>query len=102
MKVKWTPMNNSAGFDQQDATRLWPARPLHYPDWSQHGHYRIYGHDIVQRLSDALPHTWVVLVKGTDPVTGRQDMGFILSYQRRWHDLPIQLGLRAKSVNRPA
>jgi SAM-dependent methyltransferase len=72
-----------------------------YPDWSQHGHHRIYGYDLVDRLMDVLPDVWIVLVKGADPVTGREDMGFIISHQRRWHDLPIQLGLRAKSVNQP-
>ena len=71
------------------------------PDWTQHGHYRVYGSDIVERLPEMIPNAWITMVKGTDPVTGREDLGFIVSHRRGWHDQPIKLGMRAKSVNRP-
>lgn len=73
-----------------------------YPNPEDHGHYRVYGADIVDRIKAYLPDTWCVMIKDTDPVTRREDIGFILSKARLWHDLPIRLGMRAKSVNKVA
>lgn len=71
------------------------------PDWNQHGHFRVYGADVVERLPGMIPHVWITMVKASDPVTGREDLGFILSRTRGWHDEPFKVGLRAKSVNQP-
>lgn len=72
-----------------------------FPDSEQHGHYRIYGIDIVDKIASAARDFFCVLVKEKDPVTGRSDLAFLLSKTRKWHDLPIQKGMRAKSVNIP-
>ena len=70
------------------------------PDWTQHGHYRVYGMDILHKLEQTLPDRYVVLIRQVDPVTGRQDAGFLVSKSRRWHDVPFMNKMRAKSVCR--
>lgn len=72
------------------------------PDPDQYDHYRIYGMDIVDRIKASVPQMFCVLIKGTDPVTGREDMAFVLSKRRLWHDRPIIVKMRAKSVNIPS
>lgn len=72
-----------------------------HPDWSQHGHYRIYGMDIVDRLADMIPGTGIVMVRGSDPVTGREDLGFILTRSRNWYEAPFKRGMRARSICEP-
>jgi SAM-dependent methyltransferase len=69
-----------------------------FPDNKQHGHYRIYGIDIVEKIAGAARNWFCVMVKHKDPVTGRDDLAFLLSKTRKWHDLPIQKGMRAQSV----
>lgn len=81
---------------ERENTRDWG-----FPDWSQHGHYRVYGADIVERIKEAIPEMWIAQVRAEDPVTRGQDLAFIFSHEGRWHDQSFELGLRAESVNRP-
>ena len=41
-----------------------------YPDPDRHHHYRVYGRDLVQRFSEAVPNARILGAAGTDDVTG--------------------------------
>jgi SAM-dependent methyltransferase len=45
----------------------------------KHGHWRIYGPDIADRLAEALPHGFVVTLQPLDPVTGAPDTAYLLT-----------------------
>lgn len=51
-----------------------------YPDWKQHGHYRLYGKDIENKFQEAFsPEIHQIKVFGADPVTGMSDMCFFFT-----------------------
>ena len=49
-----------------------------YPREDQHGHYRVYGRDIEDRLRRYIPHRWVLSLDTEDPVTNVQDMVYFI------------------------
>ncbi len=50
-----------------------------YPDWADHGHYRIYGSDLPFRLASAVPQAHGIQVIGNDDVTGRWDVAYFFT-----------------------
>lgn len=50
-----------------------------YPDEKQHGHYRIYGKDIVKRFERFIPEIILIEIPMRDPVTGVPDIAFLLT-----------------------
>jgi len=51
-----------------------------YPDWTQHGHYRLYGKDIEEKLQRAFsPEIHKLEVFSVDPVTGMSDVCFFFT-----------------------
>jgi len=55
-----------------------------YPREEQHGHYRIYGEDFIQKLKCYLPpHAWIASKKDIDEVTKTEDIVFFLSHQKK-------------------
>jgi len=45
----------------------------------KHGHWRVYGPDIVTRISGTLPHAKIVAIEPTDPVTGAPDRAYLIT-----------------------
>lgn len=52
-----------------------------YPDWEQHGHYRVYGRDLWNRFTTAGPFA-VLEVEVADPVTGTEDVVYFIARQQ--------------------
>ena len=51
-----------------------------YPDWTQHGHYRLYGKDIEEKFQQAFsPEIDKLKVFSVDPVTGMSDVCFFFT-----------------------
>ena len=59
--------------------RLTTTTEWGYPDEKQHGHYRIYGKDIVKRFERFIPGIIAVEIPMHDPVTGVPDIAFLLT-----------------------
>ncbi len=57
----------------QEITKDWG-----YPDHSQHGHYRIYGKDVIKKFQVAISSLSVLTYFATDPATKEQDMVFLI------------------------
>lgn len=53
-----------------------------YPD-HPHGHYRLYGRDLVDRFGAARPGTKFLCVPGVDPVTGDPDLVYFAFLDKR-------------------
>ena len=53
-----------------------------YPDLP-HGHYRLYGRDLVDRFAEARPGTRFLCVPGADPVTGEPDLVYFAFLDER-------------------
>ncbi len=58
---------------RQKVTRDWG-----YPKPEKHGHWRVYGADVVDRFKAYLPHQPVLAYRGEDPVTGEWEGAFLL------------------------
>ncbi|WP_422002600.1 polysaccharide pyruvyl transferase family protein [Reyranella sp.] len=50
-----------------------------YPRADQHGHYRVFGRDVEPVLAAELPEQQIIAVTGRDPVTGVEDMAYIIT-----------------------
>ena len=59
--------------------RLTTTTEWGYPDEKQHGHYRIYGMDIVTRFERFIPEIILIEIPMRDPVTGVPDVAFMLT-----------------------
>ena len=59
--------------------RLTTTKEWGYPDEKQHGHYRIYGKDVVKRFERFIPGIIAVEIPMHDPVTGVPDIAFLLT-----------------------
>ena len=53
-----------------------------YPD-HPHGHYRLYGRDLVIRFGAATPGAKFLCVPGVDPVTGEPDLVYFAFHDER-------------------
>jgi len=62
-----------------DPFRLSKTSDWDYAKEDQHGHYRMYGADIVDRFSRYVPTTHIVRVNIIDSVTGTEDHAFLIS-----------------------
>lgn len=49
-----------------------------YPKEEQHGHYRIYGADIQEKLINTLPSAWILSKTAIDEATGTEDIVFFI------------------------
>jgi len=57
-----------------------------YPKEDQHGHYRIYGKDFIEKLKCYLPHAWIASKQDIDEVTETEDIVFFLSHTQKGID----------------
>ena len=64
---------------REDKTRDWG-----FPKPEKHGHYRVYGADIVERFRRYIPQQPVYAYIGEDPVTGERDGCFLLPKSAVW------------------
>ena len=63
-----------------------------YPD-RPHGHYRLYGRDVIDRFAEAKPGTRFLCVPCVDPVTGEPDfVYFAFPKERRLNGVRLVLG----------
>jgi hypothetical protein len=62
-----------------DPARWTVTRDWGEPDWNDHGHFRIYGIDIVEKLTAILGDAAMLRVRETDPITGLSDLFFFLT-----------------------
>lgn len=53
-----------------------------FPDPSQHGHYRVYGKDILSKFAKAIPDKFVLTIRACDPVTHVDDVIFLIFKSR--------------------
>lgn len=58
---------------REDVTRDWG-----FPKPEKHGHWRVYGADVVRRFETYIPVTPVLAYRGQDPVTGEWEGAFLL------------------------
>jgi SAM-dependent methyltransferase len=58
---------------REEKTRDWG-----FPKPEKHGHYRVYGGDVVERFAAYIPAQWVLAYMGEDPVTGEREGAFLL------------------------
>jgi SAM-dependent methyltransferase len=66
---------------REEKTRDWG-----FPKPEKHGHYRVYGADIVERFARYLPEQPVYAYVGDDPVTGERDGCFLLPKSAAWEE----------------
>ena len=67
---------------REDVTRDWG-----FPKPEKHGHWRVYGADVVKRFKNYLPDQPVLAYRGEDPVTGEWEGAFLLPKspaRQRW------------------
>jgi len=83
---------------REEKTRDWG-----FPKLEKHGHYRVYGADLAERLTRYLPDQPVLSYMGEDPVTGERDGCFLLpkSASRR-RGMEARLGADARLFAGPA
>lgn len=62
-----------------DPSRTPKTREYGRPRADKHGHWRIYGPDILERLRDTVPDGYVVVLHPTDPITGAPDTAYVLT-----------------------
>ncbi|WP_457937720.1 class I SAM-dependent methyltransferase [Mesorhizobium sp. 10J20-29] len=65
---------------REDVTRDWG-----FPKPEKHGHWRVYGGDVVERFKKYLPDQPVLAYRGEDPVTGEWEGAFLLPKSPRRH-----------------
>lgn len=61
---------------ERDTTEDWG-----YPDEAQHGHYRIYGKDVIALFARNCPGAYLLSVMAKDVCTGVRDIVFFLSHR---------------------
>jgi len=67
---------------REDKTRDWG-----FPKPEKHGHWRVYGGDVVERFARYIPDRPVIAYRGDDPVTGESEGAFLLpksACRERW------------------
>ncbi len=67
---------------REDITRDWG-----FPKPEKHGHWRVYGADVVKRFESYIPDQPVLAYRGQDPVTGEWEGAFLLprsTVRHRW------------------
>lgn len=62
-----------------DPARNARTRDWGYPNWDDHGHYRIYGMDVCDKLRAAAEDVFFVQFPTEDPTTGMEDIYFFLT-----------------------
>ena len=72
-----------------------------YPKEEKHGHYRIYGEDVVDRFLAYIPHRWVLSEIIADPVTGVDDQVFFLTKSSAGSFAVLEKFPNATVINRP-
>ncbi len=65
---------------REEVTRDWG-----FPKPEKHGHWRVYGADVVQRFNGYLPDQPVLTYRGEDPVTGEWEGAFLLPKSKARH-----------------
>ncbi|WP_210210777.1 methyltransferase domain-containing protein [Mesorhizobium sp. YM1C-6-2] len=67
---------------REDVTRDWG-----FPKPEKHGHWRVYGADVVERFAAYIPDQPVLAYRGQDPITGEREGAFLLprsAARHRW------------------
>lgn len=49
-----------------------------YPDWDDHGHFRRYGRDVIDKMAEELPNAFVLECTTVDPVTDVEDLVYFI------------------------
>jgi len=62
-----------------DPIRRTVTRDWGYPKWEDHGHFRLYGADVIDRFREVIRGGFVIRLVERDPVTAMDDMYFILT-----------------------
>ena len=66
-----------------DPARNATTRDWGYPNWDDHGHYRIYGMDVCEKLREAADGTYFIQFPTKDPSTNMQDIYFFLTRSQK-------------------
>ncbi len=61
-----------------DPMRLRETRDWGYPNWNEHGHFRQYGRDVVQKMAEELPNAFILECTTVDPVTCAEDLVYFI------------------------
>ncbi len=70
-----------------------------YPDWTQHGRYRVLGRDFEKEFRNIVPQAQVLAVQGVDSVTEDDDRIYLLTKNQFWVRRAFQVGLDAELLN---
>jgi len=57
-----------------ETTRDWG-----YPNWEQHGHFRIYGRDLIDKMRTCLPGSTIAMLDLRDEVTNTSESAFLIT-----------------------
>ncbi|MBL1217491.1 MAG: methyltransferase domain-containing protein [Planctomycetes bacterium] len=49
-----------------------------YPNWDDHGHFRKYGRDVIEKMGEELPAATILEYIAADPVTGVEDLVYFI------------------------
>ncbi len=83
---------------REEVTRDWG-----FPKPEKHGHWRVYGADVVKRFETYIPDVRVLAYRGQDPVTGEWEGAFLLprsASRYRW--IVERLGRSVSHFSGPA
>jgi predicted SAM-dependent methyltransferase len=75
-------ITSTRGFAQigvPDPARNSLTKDWGYPRSEEHGHYRTYGVDVIEKMKNCLRDAYVVVVAGFDPVTAMEDIYYFLT-----------------------
>ena len=62
-----------------DPARNATTRDWGYPNWDDHGHFRIYGMDVCEKLREAAGGAYFIQFPTADPTTNMQDIYFFMT-----------------------
>jgi len=60
------------------------TRDWGYPDWSNHGHYRVFGRDFETEYATIIPQATVIGSRGIDSVTHDEDLVYFITKNSYW------------------
>ena len=68
------------------------------PDPAQHGHYRLIGRDFEAEYKTVIPDAFVLSTRGIDPVTGDDDIIYLVTKNSWWVKRALESGLDCSIV----
>ena len=67
-----------------DPIRINRSRDWGYPNWTQHGHFRMFGRDSESEYRTLVPRVTVIAVTERDAVTGVTDLHYLITRNPFW------------------